>query len=61
MRQAIEWAPNWFKPHWTLAQALLLAGRSKEAAEEAALAVELSAGKFDEVNRTLDEIRKNGM
>ncbi len=57
LREAIAWAPNWYKPHWALAQALGLAGRGREALAEAALAVELDAGKHPEVARTLDELR----
>jgi hypothetical protein len=57
LRRAIEWAPNWFKPHWTLAQFLKLSSRIEEAAAEAAIAVELDGGKHAEVSRTLAEIR----
>ena len=31
LRTAIAWAPNWFKPHWSLAQLLEIAGRHDEA------------------------------
>jgi Tfp pilus assembly protein PilF len=57
LRAAIAANPNWFKPHWTLAQVLLVEGRVEEAAREAALAAELNAGKNPEVARTLEEIR----
>jgi O-antigen ligase len=58
LRGAIDRAPNWFKPHWTLAQSLQLAGRLEEAEREAELAFELSGGKYPEVAQTLEEIRQ---
>jgi len=60
LRAAIAANPNWFKPHWTLAQVLLLEGRVPEAWREAALAADLNAGKNPEVARTLEEIRARG-
>jgi hypothetical protein len=60
LRAAIAANPNWFKPHWTLAQVLLVEGRVEEAARQAALAAELNAGKNPEVARTLEEIRARG-
>ncbi len=57
LRQAIAARPNWFKPHWTLARLLLLESRLGEAANEAALAVSLDAGKDPDVTRTLMEAR----
>jgi len=60
LRAAIAANPNWFKPHWTLAQVLLLEGRVQEAGREAALAADLNAGKNPEVARTLEEIRASG-
>ncbi len=57
LRQAISFAPNWFKPHWVLAQVLRLAGRLEEARAEALLATDLDGGKNPEVTRTLEEIR----
>jgi hypothetical protein len=59
LRKAIDQAPNWFKPHWTLAQSLQLAGRLDEAEREATLAVELAGAKYPEVTRTLSRMRKN--
>ncbi|MEO7144925.1 MAG: hypothetical protein ABI165_15620, partial [Bryobacteraceae bacterium] len=56
LRSAIAWAPNWFKPHWTLAQLLYLQGRGNEALSEAALAVELDGGHDSEVAATLRRI-----
>ncbi len=58
LRAAIDSAPRWFKPHWTLAQALQLAGRLPEAEREAALAAALNNGKNPEVARTWEEIRR---
>jgi O-antigen ligase len=57
LRAAIGAHPNWFKPHWSLAQVLRLEGRIEEAGREAALAADLDAGKHLEVTRTRDEIR----
>lgn len=57
LRAAIAARPTWFKPHWTLAQVLRLAGRLEEAEREAALAVDLNGGRHPEVARTLEEIR----
>jgi O-antigen ligase len=57
LRRAAASHPNWFKPHWMLAQQLLLASRLDEAAKEAALAAELDGGQHPEVAQTLAEIR----
>ncbi len=57
LRSAIAASPTWFKPHWTLAQALRAAGRIEEAEAEARLAADLNGGKNPEVACTLDEIR----
>lgn len=57
LRAAIAASPNWFKPHWTLAQVLRLESRWEEAEAEATLAVDLNGGKHPEVSRTLAEIR----
>ena len=57
LREAIAAKPNWFKPHWTLAQLLRLQHRGEEAEREAALAADLNGGKHPEVLRTLQEIR----
>ncbi|HML16053.1 MAG TPA: O-antigen ligase family protein [Bryobacteraceae bacterium] len=40
LRSAIGVAPNWFKPHWLLAQVLALEGRKTEAEAEARAAAE---------------------
>jgi len=57
LRAAIQAAPNWYKPHWLLAQVLRAGGRLPEASVEAALAADLDDGKNPEVTRTLAEIR----
>jgi O-antigen ligase len=57
LRAAIAARPNWFKPHWTLAQVLRLERRMPEARQEAELAVDLNGGKHPEVVQTLNEIR----
>ena len=57
LRTAITANPRWFKPHWTLARALALAGRSQEAAREAAIAADLDGGRNPEVETTLHNIR----
>lgn len=49
LRHAIASAPNWFKPHWTLAQFLELTGRHAEARAEAARALELNGNHDAEV------------
>jgi O-antigen ligase len=53
LRTAIQLSPNWFKPHWSLANLLLLTGRGAEARSEAERGVLLDAGKDAEVNATL--------
>jgi hypothetical protein len=53
LRDAIEAAPNWFKPHWLLAQVLARANRQNEAILEARRAVECDGGKNPEVTQTL--------
>jgi hypothetical protein len=57
LRAAIAAHPNWFKPHWTLAQVLHLEGRNQEALDEAAQAADLNNGKHSEVAQTLQELR----
>lgn len=56
LRAAIAANSKWFKPHWTLAQLLLLESRLDEAQREAALAAMLDGGRFPEVARTRQEI-----
>jgi len=57
LRRAIAAHPNWFKPHWTLAQVLRLEGRIPEALEQAETAADLNAGRNPEVAATLSQIR----
>ena len=57
LRNAIAWAPNWFKPHWTLAQLLELENRHNQALSEAAQAVQLDAGHDPEVTETLKHLQ----
>ena len=56
LRNAIKFAPNWFKPHWTLSQFLELTGRHAEARREAGLALELDGGHDPEVAETSRKI-----
>jgi O-antigen ligase len=61
LRNAIAWAPNWFKPHWTLAQVLELENRHEQALSQAAEAADLDAGHDPEVLETwkrLQEIQR---
>ena len=53
LRAVISSAPNWFKPHWALANFLSLTGRVAEARGEAERAFALDAGKDPEVSQTL--------
>ena len=58
LRNAIAWAPNWFKPHWTLAQLLEMASRHDPALAEAAEAAKLDAGHDPEVIETWQHLQK---
>jgi len=53
LRNAIQHAPNWFKPHWALARLLAISGRASEARSEADTATALNGGKNAEVAATL--------
>jgi putative inorganic carbon (HCO3(-)) transporter len=53
LRNAIAWSPNWFKPHWSLAQLLEMTNRHPEALQEARCAVERNGGHDPEVTETL--------
>jgi tetratricopeptide (TPR) repeat protein len=53
LRAAVRCAPNWFKPHWMLAQILQREGRGEEARLEAERAAYLNAGKNPEVGATV--------
>jgi len=56
LRAAIQAGPRWFKPHWALARLLYSSGRTEEAREEAALALDLNGRKNAEVVATMAEI-----
>jgi hypothetical protein len=49
-------SPNWFKPHWALANLLEITGRRAEARGEAERAAFLDAGKDNDVNQTLRKL-----
>jgi O-antigen ligase len=56
LRTSVSLAPNWFKPHWALANLLDLTGRRAEAQGEAVRAATLDAGKDPEVAQTLSKL-----
>jgi len=56
LRNAIAWAPQWFKPHWSLAQLLEMTNRHSEALLEARAAVERDGGHDPEVAETLRKL-----
>jgi O-antigen ligase len=56
LREAIDAAPNWYKPHWVLAQLLVTEHRLDDARHEAEIAVSCN-GKAPEVLYTLENIR----
>ena len=56
LRLAIDWAPNWFKPHWVLARILTLRGDREAAAAEAAKGLALNGGKDPEVKESLRDL-----
>jgi hypothetical protein len=53
LRSSASLAPNWFRPHWALANLLAFTGRGTEARTEAERAFLLDAGKDPEVVQTL--------
>jgi O-antigen ligase len=57
LRHAIAAHPNWFKPHWMLAQQLELESRLDDALREATVAAQLDGGHDPEVAQTLADIR----
>ena len=57
LRNAIAWAPNWFKPHWALAQLLEAANRRAAALDQARRAVELDGGRDAEVSQTWKKLQ----
>lgn len=58
LREAIQAAPNWYKPHWMLAQVLAASGRPEEARREAQSAAERDGGKHPEVSATLRNLTR---
>jgi O-antigen ligase len=56
LRESIAAAPNWYKPHWVLAQLYLVQKRLDDAQREAEIAVQCN-GKAPEVLNTLENIR----
>ena len=56
LRNATSASPNWYKPHWVLAQVLARTGSLEAARKEAATAVDLNGDRNPEVRRTLDAI-----
>jgi tetratricopeptide (TPR) repeat protein len=56
LRLSAAASPNWFKPHWALAQVLLLAGRQSEALAEASRAADLDGAKDQEVAKFLQTV-----
>jgi O-antigen ligase len=57
LRNAIAWSPNWFKPHWILAQLLETERRMPEALAEAQAALDRDGGHDPEVSQTWERIR----
>ena len=57
LRAAILIAPNWYKPHWKLAQIYLAAGLPDKALPEAEIAADLNGGRDPEVATTLNQAR----
>jgi tetratricopeptide (TPR) repeat protein len=62
-RQGLEEAgkasPNWFKPHWTLANLLSLSGQKSEARMQAERAAYLDANRDPEVVETLTKLARD--
>jgi hypothetical protein len=58
LRNAIAAAPNWYKPHWTLARLLALAHRDDEALSEAYAALERGGGRHAEVLDTWNRLKQ---
>lgn len=55
--RAIAIAPNWYKPHWLLAQVLQQEQKTAQAREEAEAAAQCDGAKHPEVTATLDRLR----
>jgi O-antigen ligase len=59
LRNAIAWAPNWFKPHWVLAQLLEATGRHEQALAEAEAAFDLDNARDPEVSETWRKLQRS--
>ncbi|HWY48102.1 MAG TPA: O-antigen ligase family protein [Bryobacteraceae bacterium] len=59
LRNAIAWAPNWFKPHWVLAQLLEVSHRHQQAVAEAEVAFDLDGGRDPEVSETWRKLQQS--
>ncbi len=59
LRNAIAWAPNWFKPHWVLAQLLEASHRHQQAVAEAEIAFDLDGGRDPEVSETWRKLQQS--
>ncbi|HEX5230398.1 MAG TPA: O-antigen ligase family protein [Bryobacteraceae bacterium] len=57
LRNAIAWAPHWFKPHWALARLLALSGHRDQAVEEARIALECDGAHDTEVSDTWKQLQ----
>jgi predicted Zn-dependent protease len=49
LREAIDAAPNWYKPRWTLGRLLRQGGREEQAVEQLRRAAELAGGFYPEL------------
>jgi tetratricopeptide (TPR) repeat protein len=58
LRDAIAAAPNWYKPHWTLARLLALTHRDEEALAEAYAAVDRGGSRHAEVLETWNRLKQ---
>ncbi len=58
LRDAIEFAPKFYKSHWLLAQVLELEGRREEARAEAQAAMDLGGEKHPEVVQTYQRLAR---
>jgi O-antigen ligase len=59
LRQAASLAPNWFQPHWALANLLDRSGRHADAVAEIQRAVFLTAGRNSEVTEASRRIERS--
>jgi hypothetical protein len=57
LRQALEYAPMWYRPHLLLAQLLHYMGREAESKDEAARALDLSGSAGSSVEQTLRTLK----